>query len=333
MKEFNEAMDKLCPSDEQRNRMFDRAVDMAEASSPSVKKRPKMKIIAVSIIAVAAMVGTTTAFADEIKSVLYHFFKDDSTISEEIIENVYEDTDGHVDFSVSRIVSDKMNTYAIVKYTALDDTGKQWLDKRFAAFDIVSKSEDILNRGLFIEPDNYADHHVNFSWGMNDEEITDSDDENSRVFKVSCNANDVVFDSDYVKVRYVMSTGEERSARLNVSESLELIDIKLDSSIAADRLYTPTGVKLSPLGIMVYGKNNGWFSSDHAFEDHVDIESFKVVTKDSSVIKCTIFISMSDVSEKEKGYDIQIISTFFKEPVDIDNIAGIWLDGVFFEFK
>jgi len=332
MKEFNEAMDKICPSDEQKSRMFDNALSMAEASSTSVKKRPKMKVIAVSLIAAAAMVGTTTAFADEIKTAFYNFFKDDSTISEQIIENIYEDTDGHVDFSVSRIVSDKMNTYAIVKYTALDETGKKWLDKRFASFDIVGKAEDILNRGLYIEPDNYEDHYVNFSFGLNDEEITDSDEDNSRVFKLSCNSNDVVFDSDYVKVRYVMSSGEERYARLNVSESVELIDIKLDSSIAADRLYTPTGVKLSPLGIMVYGKDKGWFSSNHEIEDCVDTGAFKVVTKDGADIKCTNFISMSDVSEKEKGYDIQIISTFFKEPVDVNNIAGIWIDGVYYQF-
>ena len=332
MKEFNEAMDKICPSDEQKSRMFDNALSMAEASSTSVKKRPKMKVIAVSLIAAAAMVGTTTAFADEIKTAFYNFFKDDSTISEQIIENIYEDTDGHIDFSVSRIVSDKMNTYAIVKYTALDETGKEWLDKRFASFNIVGKAEDILNRGLFIEPDIYAEHYVNFSFGLIDEEITDSNEGNSRVFKLSCNANDVVFDSDCVKIRYVMSSGEERSARLNVSESVELIDIKLDSSIAAERLYTPTGVKLSPLGIMVYGKDKGSFSSDHAIKDHVDTGAFKVVTKDGSVIKCTNFISMSYVSEKEKGYDIQIISTFFKEPVDVDSIAGIWLDGVYFKF-
>ena len=42
MKEFNEAMDKICPSDEQKSRMFDNALSMAEASYTSVKKRPKM---------------------------------------------------------------------------------------------------------------------------------------------------------------------------------------------------------------------------------------------------------------------------------------------------
>lgn len=333
MKEFNEAMDKLCPSDEQKNRMFDNALTLSEVSSLSIKKRSKMKIFAISLIAVAAMIGTTTAFADEIKTAIYKFFNDDTTISEQIIENIYEDTDNHVDFSVNKIVSDKMNTYAIVKYTPLDETGRKWLDKRFVSFNIVGKAEDILNRGIFIEPDNNAEHHVNYSFGLNDEEITDSDEENSRVFKLSCNASDVVVDSDYVKVRYIMSSGEERSVRLNVSESVEFVDIKLDSSIAPERLYVPTGVKLSPLGIMVYGRDKGWFSSDHAIENQVDIEAFKVVTKDGSFIKCTSFISMSDVSEKEKGYDIQIISTFFKEPVDVDNIVGIWLDGVYYNFQ
>ena len=32
IKEVNEAMDKLCPSDEQKSKMFDNALSMAEAS-------------------------------------------------------------------------------------------------------------------------------------------------------------------------------------------------------------------------------------------------------------------------------------------------------------
>jgi len=337
MNEFNKAMDSIHPSQQQKNRMFERAVAMAEENSPKAVRRPKLKIITASIIAAAALVGTTTVFADEIKSVFYKFFNDDSVISEEIIENIYEDSDGHVDFSVSKIVSDKINTYAIVKYTALDDVGEEWLNNRFASFDIVGTAEDMLNRGIFIKPDDSTDTRVSYMFGISDEEITEEHEENSRVFKVSCNAADVVLNSDCVKIEYVMTSEEMRWTLLDVSESLELTDIKLDSSYAADKPYIPTGLKLSPLGIMIYGENNGlyetsengdstWTTSDEG------LDSVKIIRKDGSAVKYSAYLSLCSVNGEEKDYDIAIFSTFFKEPVDSTDIAGVEIDGVYYEF-
>lgn len=337
MKKYNEAMDRICPSEEQKDRMFEKAVMMAEKDEKKTVRRPKLKIIAASVIAAAALVGTTTVFADEIKSAFYKFFSDDSTISQDIIENIFEDSDGHVDFLVSRIVSDKINTYAIVKYTALDEVGEEWLGNRFASFDIVGKAEDMLNRGLFIEPDDSTDIHVSYMFGIYDEEITEEHEENSRVFRISCNAADVVLNSNCVKIEYVMTSGEMRRTLLDVSESLELTDIKLDSSIAADKLYTPTGVKLSPLGIMIYGDNNGlfelsengdslWTTSDER------LDSVKIIRKDGTHIKYSDSMSLCPVIGEGKDYDIAIFSTFFKEPVDISTIAGVEINGVYFEF-
>lgn len=333
MKKYNEAMDSIRPSQQQKDRMFEKAAAMVEEDSAKTVRRPRLKIIAASIIAVAALVGTTTVFADEIKSVFYKFFNDDSVISEEIIENIFEDSDGHVDFSVSKIVSDKINTYAIVKYTALDDVGEKWLSNRFASFDIIGKAEDVLNRGLFIKPDDSTDAQVSYMFGITDEEITDTTEENSRVFKISCTSADV----DCVKIEYVMTSGEMRWTLLDVSESIVLTDIKLDSSYAADKPYIPTGVKLSPLGLMIYGENNGlyetsedgnsmWSTSDER------LDSVKIIRKDGSYIKYSASISLCPVIGEGKGYDIALFSTFFKEPVDISTIAGVEIDGVYYEF-
>ncbi len=337
MKKYNDAMDSIRPSQQQKDRMFEKAVAMAEEDSPKTVRHPRLKIIAASIIAAAALVGTTTVFADEIKSVFYKFFSDDSVISEEIIENIYEDSDGHVDFSVSRIVSDKLNTYAIVKYTALDDVGEEWLSNRFASFDIAGSAEDMLSRGLFIKPDDSTDAHISYMFGIYDEEITEEHEENSRVFRMSCNAADVVLNSNCVKIEYVMTSGEMRRTLLDVSESLELTDIKLDSSIAADKLYTPTGVKLSPLGIMIYGDNNGlfelsengnslWMTSDER------LDSVKIIRKDGTHIKYSNSMSLCPVIGEGKDYDIAIFSTFFNKPVDITAVAGVEINGVYYEF-
>ncbi|MBO5382916.1 MAG: hypothetical protein J6A30_01305 [Ruminococcus sp.] len=337
MNEFNKAMDKICPSEQQKNRMFDKALEMAEDDAPKTVRRPKLKIIAASIIAAAALVGTTTVFADEIKSAFYKFFSDDSTISQDIIENIYEDSDGHVVFSVSRIVSDKINTYAIVKYTALDEVGEDWLDNRFASFDLAGTAEDMLNRGLFIKPDDSTDNYVSYMFGITDEEITDTAEDNSRVFRISCTSEDVVLNSDCVKIEYVMTSEKTHYALLDVSESLELTDIKLDRSIAADKPYIPTGVKLSPLGIMIYGENNGlyetsengdstWTTSDEK------LDSVKIIRKDGSAVKYSAYLSLCSVNSEGKDYDTVIFSTFFKEPVDIADIDGVEINGVFYEF-
>ncbi len=337
MKKFNEAMDSIRPSEQQKIKMFDKALEMAEEDSPKTVRRPKLKIIAASIIAAAALVGTTTVFADEIKSAFYKFFSDDSTISQDIIENIYEDSDGHVDFSVSRIVSDKINTYAIVKYTALDGVGEKWLDNRFASFDLAGTAEDMLNRGLFIKPDDSTDNYVSYMFGITDEEITDTAEENSRVFRISCTSADVVLNSDCVKIEYVMTSEEMYCAMLDVSKSVELTDIKLDRSIAPDKSYIPSGVKLSPLGLMIYGENNGlyetsengdsvWGTSDEK------LDSVKIIRKDSSAVEYNAYLSLCAVNGKGKEYDTVIFSTFFKEPTDIADIDGVEINGVFYEF-
>lgn len=328
-------MDKIVPSEEQKNRMFDKAVSMAEEETEKPRRRTRIKSLFIGIIAAAAMVGTATAYADDIRSAFYKFFKDDTIISEKIIENIYEDTDGHVDFSVSRIVSDKMNTYAIVRYTALDDHGREWLYNNFIPFTYLDETDLELIRGeLSIEPGS----QVSCMFGINDE-IVDSTEKNSRVFRISCNAADMVFNNDQVKIKYAMSSGYDRSTMLNISESLEFTDIKLDSSIAVQKSYIPTGVRLSPLGIMIYGKNNGNY--DYLLTENIEsvwrtsddkVDSVKIVTKDGSYIYYDLYMSLGAVLDEEKDYDLQIFTTFFKEPVDTEDIAGVILDGVYFEF-
>lgn len=339
MREFNEAMDRITPSEEQKNRMFDKAVSMAEEEPEKPLQRTRIKALFIGIIAAAAMAGTTVAFASEIKTAFYKLFKDDSVISEEIIENIYEDTDGHVDFSVSRIVSDKMNTYAIVRYTAIDDFGRDWLYNDFVPLDTFDESaQKVILGELMIEPGNYEDHYKSSSKGLGDEEITETDDENSRVFKISCHTADVVYNTDNVRIKYTLPTVFSRSALLDVSESLELINIKLDSSIAADRPYIPTGVKLSPLGIMVYGdiseNYDEEFSGFHLIysEDSEHKSNVKIVTKDGSYIHYNIWMYLDLADKDEEDYDVQIFTTFFKDPINTDDITGIILDGVYFEF-
>ena len=145
-------------------------------------------------------------------------------------------------------------------------------------------------------------------------------EENARVFRVKCNAADIVFDTDVINLNYIMPNGVSKTVPINVSESIELIDIKLDSSKAAENYYIPTGVKLSPLGIMVYGMNNGLYdytkgengSSIWVIPDEPALPSVEIVTKDGSEIPLNHPWSLCSVIEPEKDYEVAIFTDYFE---------------------
>lgn len=344
----------ISPSEEQKNRMFEKAEMMAEKCYAPAKGKGRIIKITCCTAAAAAVIGTTTVFADEIKSVIYGLFGNESIVSEDIIENVYEDTDGHIDFSVSKVVLDRINSYAIVKYTSLDDEGAKWLDEVFTKVPCYDENGDELRDGdgnvvahyddmldLTITPNGYDDHYVSYSYGLTgDAEITDELEENTRVFRIKCNAADIVFDTDEINLNYIMPNGVSKTVPINVSESIELIDIKLDSSKAAENYYIPTGVKLSSLGIMVYGMNNGLYdytkdeygTSIWVIPDEPALPTVEIVTKDGSDIPLDHPFALGSVIEPEKDYEVAIFTDYFEEPIDTNNIAGIILDGVYYEF-
>lgn len=312
-----------------------------------------MKIVCTTAAA-AAVICTTTVFADEIKTAFYSFFGNDAVISDSIIENIYSDTDGHVDFSVEKVVSDRINSYAIVRYSAIDESGTEWISDMFEKVpwygddgepytyeDGTPVMHYKYQLDLTIQPNGYDDHNVSYSYGMTDEsEITDDIEENARVFRIKCEAADEVFNTDDIRLSYPMPGGETKAVNINVSESIELIDIKLDSSKAPENYYIPTGVKLSPLGIMVYGDNNGLYgytktdtwSSIWTIPEDLPSPTVTVVMKDGSEIFMEGGWSLGSVIEDEKDYEVQIFTQPFEKPMDTDNIAGIILDGVYYEF-
>lgn len=356
MKEYREAMGLLTPTEEQKDRMFSDALSMAERRAIRTEKRSSRRImkIACGAAAAAAVICTTTVFADEIKTAFYSFFGNDAVISDSIIEDVYSDTDGHVDFSVEKVVSDRINSYAIVRYTALDDSGNEWLSDMFEKVPWVGEDGEPYTYAdgtpvmhykyqldLTIQPNGYDDHNVSFSYGLTDDsEITDDIEDSARVFRIKCEAADEVFNTDDIRLSYPMPGGGTKTVNINVSESIELLDIKLDSSKAAENYYIPTGVKLSSLGIMVYGNNNGLYDynknemgfSVWMIPENPETPTVTVVMKDGSEMIMYRGWSLGSVIEEEKDYEVQIFTEPFESPIDTENVAGIILDGVYYEF-
>lgn len=349
--EFTDIISRFEPDDAMKERI-EKKVFSAENICKKSKKSTK-KVTAILVCVAAAVVSTTTVFADEIRSALYSIFGNDNIISEDISENIYKDSDGHVDFSVSKAVSDGINSYVIVKYTAVDDFGTEWVAEHFDRFvdengePLRDEEGNIIREfyekiAVYITPNCTNDHSASYGYSI-PEEITDETEENSRVFKVWCHASDTVFGTNSIKLNYDMTDEESKSAFIDFSESVELIDIKLDSSKAPEKYYIPTGVKFSSLSIMVYGMNNGLYDIIRSSAGGYGVQSLhgdeiikpdiEIITKDSSKIPIHTFCYSGSIIDPKKDYDVGIYTGWFEEPVDTDNISGIILDGVYYEFS
>lgn len=70
----------------------------------------------------------------------------------------------------------------------------------------------------------------------------------------------------------------------------------------------------------------------HFLKNTVSLPSVEIVTKDGSELPLDHPLSGGAVIELEKDYEVEIFTDYFEEPVDPNNIAGIILDGVYFEF-
>ena len=73
-------------------------------------------------------------------------------------------------------------------------------------------------------------------------------------------------------------------------------------------------------------------SSIWVIPDEPALPSVEIVTKDGSEIPLNHPWSLCSVIEPEKDYEVAIFTDYFEEPVDPDNIAGIILDDVYYEF-
>lgn len=343
MKKYTEMMGHIRPTDCQKNEMLEKAL---AGSSTQKKYKFKFKYCAV-VLATVMIFSTTTVFADEIKEAFYNLLGKNEIISENVLNEVYSDNDGHVKITVKEFLSDKINSYAIVEYTALDEIGKEWIDKALIVENLESINQHINYPDLFpnFKDNNTALYGVSYSHGAT--ELIEYHTENSRVFKLVCLASGGDFGTDSMRLSYNLPDKWKAEADINVSDSVELTDIKIDSSLAPDKYYKPLGIKISPLSILIYGEDlgivesgknpsgNGWYQKVVHDEE---IDSLYLIMKDgqkhniledgSIVLKVTSMLT--HVSNPEVEHDIIIYTSAFEEPMDISLISGVELDGIYY---
>lgn len=334
-------MEHIIPTEDQKDRMFEKAISVKPQQHKS-----RFKARYCVIAAALAMAIPTTIFANEIKEAFYNILGKNEIVSEEVLNEIYTDNDGHVKITVKELLSDGINSYAIVEYTALDDKGKWWIDKP-----LVMGSEDDLSLHINypkLEPNDW----ISNSFGV--EELTEYHTENSRLFQLTCFA-DRESSNNSVRLIYNLHDKWKSEAILNVSKSVQYIDVKIDSSLAPEKSYEPLGYKISSLGLVVYGNDLGMVETKKnaagGYTSEVvkpeSINSLYLVMKDGKThdmisgedelspqgFMCMCVYSDEFMDIQPQPYDTSIYSGAFPKPVDIDTVAGIELDGVYYPIE
>lgn len=334
-------MKNVRPTEAQKNRMLNNAFN----SKPK-KKSPKLRYC---IVTAACVLFSTTvyAYADEIKETFYNLLGKDEITTEDVLTGLYNDTDGHINMTVKEVLSDNITTKAIVEYMALDDEGKQWLDNIQKVWDGFYNSIYDPQIEPCIKDDNIAFYGVSYSSGC--EELKEYRSDTIRVFEVVCEASAENESTESVTLTYSLKDRFKKKAVLDISQSVEPKDIKLDGKKLPDKHYRLTGIKISPLSLMLYGENHGLYEYGINYIKSVSdeqIDSCCLIMKDGTKRD---FINplpnqttdewsnlgggawtLGSVINPDVDYDVSILCTSFITKLDVENVAGIELDRLYY---
>ena len=340
-KQYNELIQHIHPTQEQRERMLDAV--LAERTSTA---KPRRWILPYGIAAAAAVtiLVPTTVYAEEIRERLYDWLGTNSAVSEDVLYDVFTDSDGHVRITVKEVLSDSVFTYGLVEYQALDEQGKQWISDKLGTYEFYSPRFRPYETEDGVIPSNSSGAR----------ELEEYRTETSKVYCVMMDTVSGDYNTKTVWFHYSFFRSLDQKVMIPVSESVEPIDVKIDSSKAPKKDYLPTGYQLSPLGLLVYGQDLGLTecgydsASGYYYERRIsddELDSLYLVMKDRTKYDMLSFWSsynrrfavpcwgLSPVYEPTCDYDLSIYTGLFYEPIDITQVAGLEIDGVYYPIE
>ena len=354
---YTKLFDNITPSrsdDELLNAVLGKAENNME------KKRSSKKAFILPLAAALALtvgaVGVTAAFNAEY---LRGIFGTDESISENIHNYVFEDSDEHVSVTVEECLSDGQCTYLTVHYQALDEEGQQWLADK----NILDYNNDNFYSALSIHPifKECTDVFYPVSYSVNTRELTEYRTETDRYFCAYFEADGRHYGTEQSRFTYIMSDGVTRATALDISNNMEEKWFELNAEESPSEFYIPKYLVLSELSFSIYGKNTGtyadnsipekgmWSFSSLMTHEQVmadAIQNISFVLDDGSQIKLENYCCLgSAVAHEYNRYtDINIASGCFTEHKynddsfsmalnnpDIDRIVGLQIGDVYYE--
>ncbi len=354
--DFKDRIMEIKPTDEQKARMLSGIKNRMPASSgKTVRKILRVAAIAAALCCVLAV----TVFAEEIGGFIAGVFTEDEIVGDTVRTCVYYDKDEHVEMTVEEVLSDMQTVRMVILYTALDEQGEEWLSQQLTQCGIkgnIYGDDETIWYGFSVCPDMKPSVTGEYlvCWATPVRELEEYRTETERRFIVGMEADGDNWGSNNIFLYYMMTdyaeTEVKRVAVLDVSTNIEKRTYTLDSTKAPDKLYRPTDVTLSPLSLKICGDNLGFFEIEVSVTEDMlsyssaelaeeSIDSLYLVLTDGRRIDLLIprdgwndgYWGLGELTYDDSRCHICSIS--FMQPVDLDTIAGIELDGVYYPFE
>lgn len=259
---YFEAIEQISVSEEKQEEVWKAVLDRTEAGNKKKRSIPRWRGAAAAAVIVCVLAVSGTAFADDIQEFFKGILTQNENVKNDVEENVFSDTDGHVSMQVEELLSDEMVILATIRYEALDATGQEWL----ASFDpeVPFNAEDPADWNdaiLQMEPDsqgNTVENGVNCSVGC--EALKEYTTEKEKIFFLNIQASESAPALEQVILTYEM-TDKLYTATLDTSTNVPVYeyDLSLRNHEAVSKYYTPTVLRISKLSYCVYGFNHGLY--------------------------------------------------------------------------
>ncbi len=314
-------------------------------SAKSANAKPKLihKPIVIAAAAVCVLVCAMPVVANSIKSMLNDKFPETVVMQENIQKAVYESNDGHVKMTVDELLSDEMIVLMTVHYEALDEKGIEWVNNHKFESDIAAISSISYGRnvGFGIVPDmgdNTILHGVNVSY--NTEELTEYKTDTERWFLLHYKASSRDYDSAQGKFAYPMTSGVE-TVFIDTKGNVPVTTIELRSNEVPSEYFTPTHIEFSKLSFVIFAMQYGvyeTFSEPYHYgsrwifpdEEYEKIACFFVM-ENGEKIQLSGGMNATHPDEKNNYSDLVLLSSQMPENVDVETIAGLEINGVYYE--
>lgn len=262
----------------------------------------------VAAIFVCILCLPQTGFADGIKSFLDQYFDKPASIKQDIVENIYEDSDGHIKMQITKMFSDGACAYLDICYEALDDIGKDWLSNVKMEVDSIG----FLYKGDIIGKTTAYRQAL--------QEYKDMATGQARYFSFSYVDYSGNFNLNRIKriLSYPMCKGK-REEKMKLNSNIDTFAYHLEGEKPLSKFYEPEYLLVSKFSYGIFGKNQGvytglsnggYLNEDFLSSPDSDIEKVVFIMNDGSKIKIDDMAEFCPALDVP-GYDLVVASGFF----------------------
>ena len=345
--EYVNVIEQITPKEEVKKEVWNRVCQSTEQEKKTVTFKKWGLVAAVLALVCVAGVSAPAAIA-EIRSLILRENPSYGPLADSVETAIFLKEDEHIRVTVEEMLSDGIVVEMTVKYTALDRSGKKWLEKMDAG---IARGEYKLN----IKPHmiNTIEYGVNYSYGAM--ELEEQATETERVFLLGFQASGRTY-TDHQGVFTFPMTETTESVILDVSGNVEIRTFALVGTEEASEYYTPTYIELSPMSFVIYARNHGVFersqNGDYYEEKWLlpdeEIDSLEensyFVMRDGSRMPLPQGAAHNTTHAKADNLysDVMLYSEcFYSEPkeyrpspevMNLDELEAIVINGVRFEF-